>query len=62
MRAKDYIGLGPCALCGHPDAGHRVWDAIRGRIDAGEPEREVAEDFDLTVQGVRALYRRKENE
>ena len=54
----DYVGLGPCAFCGFHDAGHRTWDAIAERIDAGESERSVAQDYDLSVQGVRALRRR----
>jgi len=58
MLARDYVGLGECAFCGFQDAGHRVWDAIAERLEAGESERSVAEDYDLSIQGVRALARR----
>ena len=60
VRASHYVGLGPCAFCGYEDAGHRVWDAIAERLRAGEGERSVAGDYDLTIQGVRALVRRSE--
>lgn len=58
--ARDYTKLGPCAFCGYPDAGHRVWDTIAERLRAGETERSVAGDYDLTIQGVRALARRSD--
>ena len=58
MKAADYVGLGECAFCGDVDAGHRTWDAIAERIDAGEDERSVADDYDLSLHGVRALYRK----
>lgn len=38
---------GPCELCGHPDARHRVADAIADRIAAGEPVDEVLADYGL---------------
>jgi hypothetical protein len=59
-RAADYIGLGECAFCGGPDAGHRIWDSIAERLRAGDTARSIAGDYDLTVQGVRALARRSE--
>jgi len=34
-----------------------VADAIVDRLEAGEPIHEVADDFDLTISDVRALYR-----
>jgi len=58
VKARDYTDLGPCAFCGHPDAGHRVWDAIAERLEAGEPEHEVADDYGLTIPEVRALARK----
>jgi hypothetical protein len=38
----------PCALCGDPDAEHRVRDAIRSRYLAGESTAALAEDYDMS--------------
>ena len=50
---------GPCAFCGGPDARHRIVDAIRGRVKAGDSTHSVARDYDLTVAVVnRLVYQR----
>lgn len=48
---------GPCAFCGDPDALHRVRDAIRDRLEAGEPEAEVAWDYGISVKDMYAVLR-----
>lgn len=55
LMATPYVGMGPCAFCGGPDAGHRVRDAMLERHDAGEAWSEIAEDYGLTVRQVRYL-------
>ena len=47
-----YVGLGECALCGYPDAGHRVWDAVADRLRAGETLEEACADYDATPDEV----------
>lgn len=48
---------GPCLMCGTPgfSARHRVIDAIRDRVKAGEAVDAVADDFELPISVVRAL-------
>lgn len=46
---------GPCALCGHADARHRLFDAIADRSRAGEAADALAEDYGLPVGAVRAV-------
>jgi uncharacterized protein (DUF433 family) len=60
--AADYIGLGPCAFCGHPDAGHRIWDAIAERRRAGDSEEDIGADYGLKPIGVRVLAKRSERD
>jgi hypothetical protein len=50
-----FVGLGPCAFCDHPDAGHRVRDAIAGRYHAGESLAEIAADYELAPDVVERL-------
>ena len=50
---------GPCALCGDPEARHRMVDAIRARVRAGESTVFVATDYDLPLAFVRRIVRRK---
>ena len=56
MTAKDldkwFPPRGPCGLCGHPDARHRIWDAI---IDRPESEEELAEDYELPIEAIKAV-------
>lgn len=52
---------GPCGLCGHPDARHRVWDAL---MDSPDTDEETAHWYSVPVtlvQRVRELrpYRRR---
>ncbi len=60
---RDYMGIlamfdesGPCAFCGHPDARHRVADAVVERVKAGEPIDEVAHDYGLDPQRLAAAF------
>lgn len=46
---------GPCGMCGHEDARHRLWDAILGRLDAGEPAPDVAQDYDVPLIAVQQV-------
>ena len=46
---------GPCGLCGHHDARHRIWDAMIGRSSAGESVKDLASDYDLTPAAVQAV-------
>lgn len=48
---------GPCALCGGPDARHRVVDSIRDSVKAGDSIASVARDFELPVSFVRRLVK-----
>lgn len=59
MSALDAIGpwRGRCGLCGHPDARHRLADAIRGQYAAGELVPVIAEYFGVTVRAVVAVIR-----
>ena len=45
----------PCAICGHPDSGHRLVDAILDRYRAGESVEEVADDLRLPAAYVRGV-------
>lgn len=46
---------GPCGLCGHHDARHRVYDAIQGRVEAGDDVASTADDYNLTADTVQAI-------
>lgn len=50
---------GPCLLCGVPgeDQRHRVVDAVAERVRAGDGEEEVAEDYGISLEAVRAAVR-----
>ena len=43
------FGGGPCVLCGHPNAEHRVLDSINERVAAGEAWKDVLADHGATV-------------
>lgn len=47
---------GQCLLCGVPgeDQRHRVVDAVADRVRAGDGEDEVAADYGITLEAVRA--------
>jgi len=47
---KHYPPCGPCAFCGHLDKRHRLWDAILDRIEAGESEQSIADDFEISME------------
>ena len=44
--------VGMCALCGAPDARHRMYDAIVGRYDAGESIVDLSADYHLDEEVV----------
>ena len=49
--------LGKCALCGHPDARHRTWDAWMDRNSAGDSAESLAADYNVPLAYVRAVLR-----
>jgi hypothetical protein len=46
---------GECAMCGGPDARHRLTDAMIGRVKAGDHPHAVAEDYGYPEVFVRRL-------
>jgi hypothetical protein len=46
---------GPCAFCGHTDARHRLFDALRGAVAAGDPPDDVARAWDVPLDGLRLI-------
>jgi hypothetical protein len=53
---------GECAFCELPDARHRLWDAIRGCVAAGDPPLLVADEYDLPMHAVDAVLAIPEDE
>lgn len=58
---RFYPPCGPCALCGHRDKRHRLWDSL---MDTPGTDEGVAREYDVTVEEVQAVrairpYRRK---
>lgn len=49
---RHFPPAGPCALCGGTDKRHRLVDALRGMVAAGDEMREVAHDMDLPLEAV----------
>ena len=47
---------GPCLVCGVPgmDARHRIIDAIREQVTAGEAPEDVASELELPIEAVHA--------
>jgi hypothetical protein len=50
---------GPCGICGGPDARHRLFDCMRGRVRAGDTPESVAEDYGCTLAALRAVLEPK---
>lgn len=48
--------LGPCGICGVPgvDQRHRVIEAIADAVNAGDGEEDVAADYGIPIEAVRA--------
>ena len=46
---------GACGICGHPDARHRLWDAIIG--SAGDSDETTARWYDYPVEAIQAVKR-----
>jgi hypothetical protein len=46
---------GPCAFCGCADKRHRLFDAMRGRVRAGESRKSVAEDYGCSMDALLAV-------
>jgi hypothetical protein len=46
---------GECAFCGHPDARHRLADAIIENVRAGDAEAFVADIYEVPTEAVAAL-------
>lgn len=53
----DLVGAfrGECAVCGGPDARHRLFDAIQEQQRAGDPSSLVAENYGITVELAEAI-------
>jgi hypothetical protein len=51
-----FARLGPCLVCGVPgaDQRHRVIEAIAGAVAAGDGEEDVAREYEVPVEAVRA--------
>lgn len=47
--------IGPCGLCGGPDARHRVIEVMVERVRAGDSVASVAEDYGYAEAVVRRL-------
>jgi hypothetical protein len=54
-----YPRLGPCGICGVSgvDQRHRAIEAIADAVKAGEGEEDLAFDYDVPVEAVRACVR-----
>lgn len=46
---------GPCALCGSPDARHRLFDAWRGMNKGGDSVESLAQQWNAPVEVVRFI-------
>jgi len=46
---------GPCGICGRGWARHRICDAIRGNVRAGDSVERVARNYEVPVDAVRTL-------
>jgi len=61
---ERFSAIGPyrgmCAVCGAPDARHRVADAVVAMVKSGEPISEVAQEYGLTEDSVRRIVGRME--
>lgn len=51
-----YPPCGPCALCGHHDKRHRLWDAIMD-TEGDWVDEECASEFGVSIEHVRAVRR-----
>lgn len=50
---------GACIFCGHPDARHRLFDAIKERYQAGDRVEDLAYDYRLAIELIEAVLRLK---
>lgn len=48
---------GSCAFCNHPDARHRLIDAVQELLRLGEPIESVADEFGISLELVEAIGR-----
>jgi hypothetical protein len=52
---KYYAPCGPCALCGHRDKRHRLWDAFLTLSENGYSPDEISEEHDVSIEHVEAV-------
>ena len=52
-----FPSCGPCLFCGHPDARHRVFDAIISQWGAGDTIPDLAEDYGVPESVIAAVLR-----
>jgi hypothetical protein len=58
VNLSEYVRFsyhGPCSICGHADARHRICDSIRDRCNAGDTPGSVALDFGIDVEAILTL-------
>lgn len=48
---------GSCGLCGYWDERHRMIEAVRGRIKAGETVADLARDYSIDKRTIRAMMK-----
>ena len=62
LTSLDVLGpyRGPCAMCGGPDARHRLADAVVGSVMAGDARVAVAHDYAVSLAAVDALLETRE--
>ena len=62
MNVDRHDAPGPCAFCGHPDARHRLWDAIHSRYLAGDPVADIALEYEVSEEDVRQAIEAAESQ
>ena len=54
---KYYPPAGPCAVCGHRDKRHRLWDVIMGMYKGGDSVGIIAHDYNLSIEAIEAILK-----
>ena len=56
----DHQYAGPCGMCGASDKRHRMYDAIAGRLKAGDSPSSIVNDMGLSPLYVAAILAKVE--